>query len=86
MQLADTVDNMVNGGYKDRFIAEYEQLCIRLLKLQNLITHIKGGETDFAPDSPIELLETQEEIMSTYKTILEKRAKYERINIKEVTL
>ena len=86
MQLADTVEKMIDGGYKERFIAEYNQLCIRLLKLQNLLTLVKGGEADFAPDSPIEILEAQEEIMSTYKTILEKRAVYEKIELKEVTL
>ena len=86
MQLADTVEKMIDGGYKEGFIAEYNQLCIRLLKLQNLLTLVKGGEADFAPDSPIEILEAQEEIMSTYKTILEKRAVYEKIELKEVTL
>ena len=86
MQLADTVENMIDGGYKERFIAEYEQLSIRLLKLQNTISTYKNGSLEFDPDSPIELLEAQEEIMSTYKMILEKRAKYEEINLPEVTL
>lgn len=86
MQLKDTIEKMIDGGYKERFIAEYEQLCIRLLKLQNLLTLIKGGEADFSPDSPIEILEAQEEVMSTYKTILEKRAYYEKIILPEVEL
>lgn len=85
MILAETVDNML-GGYKDRFIAEYEQLTIRLLKLQNTISTYKNGELDFDPETPIEVLEAQEETMNLYKEILEKRAQYEKITLPEVTL
>lgn len=85
MILAETVDNML-GGYKERFIAEYEQLSIRILKLQNTITTYKRGELDFDPDTPIEILEAQEETMNIYKKILEKRAGYENITLPEVTL
>ena len=85
MILAETIDNML-GGYKERFIAEYEQLLIRLLKLQNTITTYKRGELEFDPDTPIEILEAQEETMNLYKQILEKRAGYEKITLPEVTL
>lgn len=85
MILAETVDNML-GGYKERFIAEYEQLSIRLLKLQNTITTYKRGELDFDPNTPIEILEAQEETMNLYKQILEKRAGYENIILPEVKL
>jgi len=85
-ELSDTVDLMIEGGYKERFLAEYAQLSIRLLKLQNTITTFKNGVLDFDPETPIEILEAQEETMSLYKSILEKRATFEKINLPEVTL
>ena len=86
MILADTVENMVSGSYKERFIAEYEQLCIRLLKLDNAIEAFEGEGLDFEPDSPLELLKVQADTMRNYKAILEKRAVYENIDLKEVTI
>lgn len=86
MVLADTVDNMVNGSYKERFIAEYNQVCIRLLKLENTIKAYDGDGLDFEPDSPKDLLQLQADLMRSYKAILEKRAVYEKITLEEVTL
>lgn len=86
MVLGDTVEKMIDGNYKERFIAEYEQLSIRLLKLQNTISTYKSGVLEFDPDTPIEILEAQEETMSIYKKILEKRAGYEKIILPEVEL
>ena len=86
MELKDTVEKMVNGSYKDRFIAEYEQLAIRLLKLDNTIRMIKEKTLDYEPESPIELLEAQAQVMRVYKKILEKRAIKENITLKEVSL
>ena len=33
MELIDTVGLMINGDYKDRFVAEYQQAGIRLDRL-----------------------------------------------------
>ena len=86
MELKDTVEKMVNGSYKDRFIAEYEQLAIRLLKLDNTITMIKEKKIGYEPESPLELLEAQAQVMRVYKKILEKRSIKEDITLKEVSL
>ncbi|MBO7425117.1 MAG: hypothetical protein J6U23_05515 [Clostridiales bacterium] len=86
MELKDTVGKMVNGSYKDRFVAEYEQLSIRLLKLDNTIRMIKEKTIDYEPESPIEFLEAQAQVMRVYKKILEKRAIKENITLKEVSL
>lgn len=86
MVLNDTVEQMISGSYKERFLAEYYQLCIRLIKLENTIELYEKEGLEFEPDSPKELLELQVQTMRNYKAILQKRAVYEKIELEEVYL
>ena len=81
MKLASTVDLMLDKDYKERFKAEYLQLCIRLEKLESMIAKYKAGVLDFKPDCPIEVLEDQLYAMRLYKDALVVRAHIEKIDI-----
>lgn len=85
MKLNETVNRMLSDDYKERFIAEYEQVIIRCRSLKNMIDAYREDRLDFTPDSPIELLEEQYNYMTLYAGTLVKRAKlYEGIEIEEV--
>lgn len=85
MELKETVNQMLSNDYRDRFIAEYEQVIIRLRSLKNTIDDYRDGRLKFNLNTPIELLETQYNYMSLYAAVLVKRAKlYENINLEEV--
>lgn len=81
MTLEETAAYMTSDNYKNRFIAEYMQLCIRMRKLSKLILDYRDGLLDFEPDCPIQLLEAQLSIMRIYKEILSDRAAYEHIDL-----
>ena len=83
MELKDTVDFMLSPDYKDRFKAEYRQLCIRTSKLEIFIDNYRNGRLSFKPTCSIELLEQQLSIMKAYMTVLEERARIE--NVKACT-
>lgn len=85
-ELKDTVDGMLNGDYKERFVAEYHQLRTRMAKLNAFIAKIKTakekGEPEPRHDCPLWVLEAQADAMAKYKSILEARAKeYEDIEL-----
>ena len=72
-----TIYNMISNDYLDRLKAEYEQVVIRLGRLENVIymVNIEGLRIK----SDIETLEQQRYIMGRYKEILEQRLKDEGI-------
>lgn len=73
MRLVDTVTLMCSNDWKDRFVAEYVQLQIRIIKLEEALNNM--------PD-PFPVLDSrtraimmkQLDAMESYKTCLEKRA------------
>ena len=67
MRLEDTSKLMTSEDYKERFIAEYVQVAIRLTRLGTLLSKVKNGEAPscFTPTCPIYLLEAQ--YMAMYK-------------------
>lgn len=79
--LQDTIPLMNSSNYKDRFIAEYLQLCIRKEKLYNMINKYNEGELEFEPTCPIKMLEEQYDLMHKYAEKLEERAKIENIDL-----
>lgn len=81
LTIADTADLMVSDDYTDRFRAEYHQLRDRRDKLIKMITDFHAGKLNFDPDCSIELLMHQAEVMQHYQTILEMRAKIEKIKL-----
>lgn len=81
LAIADTADLMISEDYIDRFRAEYHQLRDRREKLVKMITDYHAGKLNFEPDCSIELLMHQVEVMQHYQTILEMRAKIEKIKL-----
>lgn len=73
MNLSDTSNLMVSDDWKDRFVAEYAQLTIRLSKLDDVLSNM--SDTYFAVDDMTRaLMLKQRDAMESYKVCLEKRA------------
>ena len=73
MKLVETVNLMCSSDFKDRFIAEYVQLVIRLSKLNDVLN--KVSDVSFkVDDTTRDLMLKQRDAMGTYKVCLEKRA------------
>ena len=89
INLETTVAGMTSPDYKERFIAEYQQLKIRYLKLKTFCDKIELAEAHGygeAPkhDCPLSLLREQQKYMGMYLSCLEKRALIENVDLKEV--
>lgn len=89
MTLSETVDRMNSLDYKERFIAEYQQLNIRYKKLKNFCNKIEVSQ--YTPaiiepehDCPLDLLRDQQHFMGMYLSILEKRAIIENISLDDI--
>ena len=81
IELEATVEEMLSDDYKERFWAEYWQVCTRFEKLTAMIDKYLVGKLDFEPDCPIQLLMTQASYMRMYMQVLEARAKIEKIKL-----
>lgn len=81
MKLADTVEGMNSMDYKERFIAEYNQLKIRACGLDNMLAKWDVNELTFAPTCPRSTYTLQLRAMRDYMTILEMRAVMENIEL-----
>lgn len=86
--LKDTIDDMLSENYIDRLRAEYQQLYIRILKLNDFIRKYETDQLEHKPETPIETIELQREGMLLYLNALSMRLVYEDvdISIKEVLL
>lgn len=74
-----TSEMMNSKNYKDRFIAEYFQVKIRLDKLKEMLKKWDEGSLDFSPICPRSTYDMQVEAMTYYKNVLEARARIEQI-------
>ena len=85
MELNDTVNGMLSGDYKERFVAEYQQVNVRYEKLKSFCNQIEAAELTGneppAHDCPVSLLREQQKWMGLYLSCLEKRAIIENITI-----
>lgn len=81
MELKDTVEMMLSGDYKDRLIAEYRQVGIRYLKLDEMVRKYQNGKLSFTPKTPLKILQGQVGAMMAYMAILEHRAALEGIDL-----
>lgn len=79
--LEQTVFLMLSDDYKDRFKAEYAQLMIRIIKLENMLEKYAMGTLGFQPTCDVEILREQLSSMYTYFNMLEMRAKIEGITL-----
>ena len=64
MELNDTIELMQSTDYKDRFKAEYHQLCIRREKLVDLLDRWNRSALEFQPNCPFDLLDTTFQVFS----------------------
>lgn len=81
MILAETVNGMVSEDYKERFIAEYQQLVIRYNGLKNMLDKWDKNELPFTPTCPRSTYNMQIKAMTEYIAVLEARAVMEKINL-----
>lgn len=82
--LSDTVTGMVSTDYRERFIAEYEQLVIRYNKLKAMLKKWDAGKLEFIPNCPRGLYNFQIRAMADYIATLEARAVIEDIELPEI--
>lgn len=73
MRLSDTVNLMNSTDWKDRLVAEYVQLSIRLSKLEDVIDNKSDISYTF-DDRTRAILMKQLDAMRPYKICIEKRA------------
>ena len=81
LDLTETAELMNSDDFKDRFRAEYYQLFIRLVKLEEMLHKMKDGTLNVTPKCSYELLHEQVVHMKQYKRVLEERAKIEGIDL-----
>lgn len=84
MLLAETVNFMVSTDYKERFIAEYQQLVIRYKGLKSMLEKWDKNELTFKPTCPRSTYNLQISAMVDYIAVLEARAVMEGIELQEV--
>ena len=56
MVLSNTVDKMLSEDYKERFIAEYQQLSIRHDGLSKMLDNWDKGNHEFYSDLPTQYI------------------------------
>lgn len=83
--LTETIKMMASSDYKDRFLAEYWQLVIRINKLSLALDSYEHGTLNFKFSSPVVFLYSQLAHMISYKNILEQRAIVEKIELNGLT-
>ena len=81
MELMDTVQGMCSPDYKERFLAEYQQVDIRCRKLEDMIVKAEAGVLGFVPTCPVDILRGQLTAMQRYRHYLRVRAVIERIDL-----
>lgn len=79
--LKETVEMMNSADYKERFIAEYEQLVIRYTGLKNMLEKWDKGELSFKPTCPRSTYNMQIKAMTDYIAVLEARAVMENVEL-----
>ena len=81
MDLKETIRMMLSADYKERFIAEYTQLTVRMEGLSSVIDGYINGTLDFTPSCSLTLLKLQYHAMRTYRDVLKSRAKIQNIRL-----
>lgn len=84
LTLNDTIKGMTSEDYKERFIAEYQQLVIRYNGLKRMLENWDRNELAFVPTCPRSTYNMQTKAMADYIAVLEARAVMEGINLQEV--
>ncbi len=80
-KLKDTVSLMCSDDYKERFNAEYMQVCVRYQKLKAMLDKWDEGKLNFQPTCPRGIYNFQIKAMADYIASLEARAAIEDIEL-----
>lgn len=83
LTLERSAELMLSGDYRERMAAEWEQVKIRLRRLQEMLDAYREGKLGFEPTCPITLLREQALVMQEYVDILEVRAQLEGFRLYE---
>lgn len=75
IKLEDTVPLMLSGNFKDRGIAEFLQIKIRVGQNREFIRKWKAGELTFTPCNTLAQSEMQLKAMELYQYTLQDRLK-----------
>lgn len=78
IELKDTIELMNSKDWKDRFKAEYVQLLLRTLMLQQML--VNYGK-DFEPNCSYDMLHEQLVYMKNYLNVLIQRANIENVDL-----
>jgi len=76
MELKDTVELMLSSDYKERFVAEYQQLKIRVDKLSVMLDKYCEGSLGFTLKCSYDLLLDQYLAMLNYQECLEQKSRF----------
>ena len=79
MELKDTVALMISCDYRQRFLAEYNQLHIRIESLERTLRKYNDGTLNFELTCSYDLLNAQLQAMKMYRMFLKERAIIEKI-------
>lgn len=81
MDLRDTVEGMLSDKWEERILAEYQQLCIRMDRIEKNAGKMGKKETYTKKEvMPMVILTIQYKIMESYKDVLEERMRDAGIN------
>lgn len=82
LDLKDTIHSMLSDDYKERFIAEVQQLDIRINKLSGMLSAWEAGVLSFTPTCSYQMLDAQLHAMKVYHHLLCVRADIEGIALR----
>jgi hypothetical protein len=71
-------------AHQIRYIKEYDDLCMRYMKLNSIIDKAEKGILEFELNCPLELLKEQADVMWRYIEILWERSVYEKVDLNPV--
>lgn len=83
MILSETINGMVSKDYKERFMAEFQQLVIRYKGLKKMLDNWDRGKLSFVPTCPRSTYNLQIKAMTDYIAVLEARAVMEGIDLEK---
>lgn len=82
MDFKNTVNGMCSEDWKERLVAEYQQLNERIYRLHKMLVLWERNRLDYTPNYPRYIAEKQLESMQKYRESLEYRAICEDIDLR----
>lgn len=80
MTFEETAKAMLSDDWRERVLAEYWQLEVRIDRLECMLNKWHMGKLKFIPNTPYRILVAQLAAMEAYRAILAERIEIEGIN------